>query len=133
MTRQDKDRCIWCGCTDTRQFSENPRVITCGNGHYWRWDDDETVTPLRLIPHSQAAAKFKQLNKQVRYEARMARNAGIGPAPHFNGLEKFREAQLNMIENGEMYLFELPDGSVNYVLDFRLMEERYGLELQHSN
>ena len=133
MSKQDKDRCIWCGCTDTRQFSENPIVITCSKGHYWKFDDDETVTPLRLIPHSRAAAKFKQLNKQVRYEARMVRNAGIYPAPHLIGLEKFREALLNMIEKDEVYLFELPDGSVNYVIDFQLMEERYGKELQYSN
>ena len=71
MTRQDKDRCIWYCCTDTRQFREAPRVVSCSKGHYWKFDEDETVTPLRLIPLSKAAGKFKQLNKQERTEAHL--------------------------------------------------------------
>jgi len=77
MIGQDKDRCIWCGCTDTRQFSENPSVITCKNGHYWRFDDDETVTPLKLTPFSRAATKFSQLNKQVKTEAYLMKRKDI--------------------------------------------------------
>ena len=74
MTKHDNDQCIWCGGTDTREFCIVPRVIIRKKDPYGRVDDDETVTPLRLLPHSKAVAKFLQLNKQDRIEAIIVRS-----------------------------------------------------------
>ena len=120
MSKSKLLTCPICRDLKTTRYPSS-RIYKCTQDHYWKLTEEKEIINVRRLSVSEASIILAFLTQQYKDEFCQFHKMGVFLEVSLRSLDcldDLREAQIEMVINGELIVFMLPDNNVNYVLLF---------------